>query len=74
MPRRRSKDLVHRWEGNPLLTIDDLSFRCNIIRNAGGGPERLLVAMTPAAFGQARYVREWLTVLAELGVNGGAIR
>lgn len=26
---------MHRWGGNPLLTIDDLSFRCNIIRNAG---------------------------------------
>lgn len=35
VPKRRSKDIVHRWEGNPIITLDDLSFRCNIIRNAG---------------------------------------
>jgi len=36
MPRRRyGPDIVHRWEGNPIITIDDLSFRCGDIRNAG---------------------------------------
>jgi len=29
------RDIVHRWKGNPAITIDDLSFRCNDIYNAG---------------------------------------
>ncbi|MCD4823537.1 MAG: glycoside hydrolase family 130 protein [Phycisphaerae bacterium] len=29
------RDIVHRWEGNPLISIADLSFRCSDIRNAG---------------------------------------
>jgi predicted GH43/DUF377 family glycosyl hydrolase len=35
MVRKRGRDIVHRWEGNPIITLDDLSFRCNTIRNAG---------------------------------------
>jgi predicted GH43/DUF377 family glycosyl hydrolase len=45
--RRNSRDVVHRWEGNPLITIADLDFRCSDIRNAGAvnynGEELLLV-------------------------------
>ncbi len=33
--RRDGRDVVHRWEGNPLITIADLDFKCNDIRNAG---------------------------------------
>lgn len=29
------RDIVHRWEGNPLISIADLSFRCSDIHNAG---------------------------------------
>ncbi len=29
------RDIVHRWEGNPLISIEDLSFRCSDIHNAG---------------------------------------
>jgi len=29
------RDIVHRWEGNPLITISDLSFRVSDIHNAG---------------------------------------
>jgi len=29
------RDMVHRWEGNPLIGIDDLDFRCSNILNAG---------------------------------------
>lgn len=34
MPKKRSRDIVHRWEGNPIITIDNLSFKCADIRNA----------------------------------------
>jgi len=35
MHRRRGPDIVHRWEGNPIISIEDLSFRCGDICNAG---------------------------------------
>jgi len=35
MTRRFSKDIVHRWEGNPLISIEDLDFRCSDIRSPG---------------------------------------
>lgn len=35
MGRKLGRDIVHRWEGNPIITIDDLSFNCSDIRNAG---------------------------------------
>jgi beta-1,4-mannooligosaccharide/beta-1,4-mannosyl-N-acetylglucosamine phosphorylase len=37
MHRRRGRvlDIVHRWEGNPIINITDLSFQCADILNAG---------------------------------------
>jgi len=35
MPKRNIHDLIHRWEGNPVLTIDDLPFQCSALHNAG---------------------------------------
>ena len=35
LTRRRGQDIVHRWEGNPLIDISDLSFKCSDIHNAG---------------------------------------
>ena len=35
MPRRKSVDLVKRWEGNPIITTPDLSFPVLDICNAG---------------------------------------
>ncbi len=36
MARHRYKrDLIHRWEGNPAIRIDDVPFPCLDIRNAG---------------------------------------
>ena len=35
MSKRRGPDIVCRWEGNPCIGIDDLSFRCSDICNAG---------------------------------------
>ena len=29
------RDTVHRWEGNPIISISDLDFKCSDIRNAG---------------------------------------
>lgn len=46
MHRRRGPDIVHRWEGNPIITIDDLSFMCGDICNAGAakvGKEYILL-------------------------------
>lgn len=44
--RKYGPDIVHRWEGNPIITIDDLSFRCGDICNAGAvkvGQEYILL-------------------------------
>lgn len=35
--QRRSlgRDIIHRWEGNPMITVEDIPFRCNSVFNAG---------------------------------------
>ncbi|MHC4240722.1 MAG: hypothetical protein ACYSUC_13420, partial [Planctomycetota bacterium] len=33
--KRRNQDIVHRWDGNPLISISDLDFKCADIHNAG---------------------------------------
>jgi len=33
--RKFGRDLMHRWEGNPIITIEDLPFQCSDICNAG---------------------------------------
>ena len=35
MQRRRGRDIIRRCKGNPVITLDDLSFRCSDICNAG---------------------------------------
>ena len=35
MPKGFGRDIIHRWEENPIITIEDLSFRCMDICNAG---------------------------------------
>ncbi|MBA7542856.1 Beta-1,4-mannooligosaccharide phosphorylase [subsurface metagenome] len=35
MPRKVRHDIIHRWEGNPVIDINDISFRCANIYNAG---------------------------------------
>ncbi len=35
MPAKRGPDIIHRWEGNPVITIESLPFRCADITNAG---------------------------------------
>jgi predicted GH43/DUF377 family glycosyl hydrolase len=32
-PRRPDRDLLHRWEGNPALTVEDVPFRANTVFN-----------------------------------------
>lgn len=44
--KRRSQDIVHRWEGNPLIRLEDLDFQCSDLRSAGvvtRGKESLLL-------------------------------
>jgi predicted GH43/DUF377 family glycosyl hydrolase len=46
MARRAPRDLLHRWEGNPLLTADDIPFPCHTVFNAAPtkfGDEYLLL-------------------------------
>jgi len=33
--RRGQRDIVHRWEGNPLIKLEDLPFKCSDLRAAG---------------------------------------
>ncbi len=35
MQKVRGRDLIHRWEGNPIITIDDPPFACADIGSAG---------------------------------------
>ncbi|UCH62868.1 MAG: glycoside hydrolase family 130 protein [Fidelibacterota bacterium] len=35
MAKKRSRDLVHRWESNPIITIENLTFPCADISTAG---------------------------------------
>jgi predicted GH43/DUF377 family glycosyl hydrolase len=35
MRRPTGRDIIHRWEGNPIISLQDLSFRCSDIQNAG---------------------------------------
>ena len=29
----QGRDLLHRWEGNPAITVEDLPFRANTVFN-----------------------------------------
>jgi len=31
--RRQGRDLLHRWEGNPAITVEDIPFRANTVFN-----------------------------------------
>jgi len=52
MPSRRRRsnagDLLHRFEGNPVISIDDLEFQCSDMRNAGVArtPDGVVLAVT----------------------------
>jgi predicted GH43/DUF377 family glycosyl hydrolase len=35
MARVIGRDIIHRWEGNPAITVEDIPFRCNSVFNAG---------------------------------------
>jgi len=61
MPRRSFKrDVVHRWEGNPAITIDDVPFPCLDIRDAGVakvGDKYILLLTIEALDGQTAIYR-----------------
>ena len=48
MPKRRKRDIVHRWEGNPIITLDDVPFAVSDICNAGAIklPDRYVLLVT----------------------------
>ncbi len=35
MPKKKHPDIIYRFKGNPVITMDDLSFRAADICNAG---------------------------------------
>lgn len=35
MPRKKQHDIIHRWEGNPIITMEDLPFKASDICNTG---------------------------------------
>ena len=39
MPKKRDRDFLRRWEGNPLITLEDVPFRCNTVFN--GSPVKV---------------------------------
>ena len=46
MREKRHHDIVHRWAGNPIISLENLSFRCADICNAGAvkvGDEYILL-------------------------------
>jgi predicted GH43/DUF377 family glycosyl hydrolase len=49
MHNSEGRDILHRWEGNPVITTDALNFRCASIFNAGvvfvGGEVLLLLTI-----------------------------
>ena len=32
--RSAGRDIIHRWEGNPIITVEDIPFRCNSVFNS----------------------------------------
>lgn len=45
MPRLRGRDLLHRWERNPIITLYDVPYRCNTVFNG-----------TPVKVGEEYYM------------------
>lgn len=39
MAIRGTRDFLHRWEGNPIITLEDIPFRCNTVFN--GSPVKI---------------------------------
>ncbi|MFH1719329.1 MAG: glycoside hydrolase family 130 protein [Planctomycetota bacterium] len=54
MIQKRGRDLLHRWEQNPVITLADVPFRCNTVFNG-----------TPVKFGD-----EYLLLLRVEGPQG----
>ena len=46
MSRPMGRDFLHRWEGNPIITLEDIPYRCNTVFNGTlvkAGDEYLLL-------------------------------
>jgi len=59
---RGGRDLMHRWEGNPIITVEDLPFQCSDICNAGAVklPNRYLLLLTIESLaGRKAIFRAW---------------
>jgi predicted GH43/DUF377 family glycosyl hydrolase len=39
MAKKMGRDFLHRWEGNPIITLEDIPFRCNTVFN--GSPIKI---------------------------------
>lgn len=52
------RDVIHRWEGNPIITLEDIPFRCNTVFNAGAvmlGDEFILLLRVEDLLGRSVF-------------------
>lgn len=71
MARKFRYDVIQRWEGNPLLTIEDIPFPCSTVFNAAcakyNGRYILLLRVEDLTGRfQAAKATSWLGLLEEL--------
>ena len=62
MPRSFGRDMMHRWEGNPIITIEDMPFQCSDICNAGAvklGNRYLLLLTVEGLAGRKAIYPAW---------------
>ena len=53
------RDVIHRWEGNPIVSLEDIPFRCNTVFNAAAtkiGKEYLLLVRVEDLRGRSIFV------------------
>jgi predicted GH43/DUF377 family glycosyl hydrolase len=58
MRNRIGRDVIHRWEGNPIITLEDIPFRCNTVFNAGAvkfGSEYILLLRVEDLLGRSVF-------------------
>jgi beta-1,4-mannooligosaccharide/beta-1,4-mannosyl-N-acetylglucosamine phosphorylase len=59
MQKRKSRDLITRWDGNPLIELEDLPFNANSVLNAGAtifNKEILLLIRYEDLAGYSKFV------------------
>ena len=58
MSKAIGRDIIHRWEGNPVISLEDIPFRCNTVFNAGAtriGDEYMLLLRVEDLVGRSVF-------------------